>query len=71
VAYERKDRVVVATAPDGEVIAFGKMGRTEAHNLIREIERHPGWAAISPIFGSKAMWPSTLEAKTARPRVVR
>jgi hypothetical protein len=62
-AYERKDRVVVATAPDGEVIAFGKMGYGAALDLVREINKHAGWQAIVPMFGSAGLWPSALEAK--------
>lgn len=61
---ESKDQVVVATAPDGEIIAYGPMRRSEALVLVSEIESHEGWRAVMPLFGSAQMWPSSFEAKT-------
>jgi hypothetical protein len=61
---ENKSEIVVATAPDGEIIAYGTMTRSQAQVLVDEINAHDGWQAVTPIFGSAGMWPSSYEAKS-------
>lgn len=63
---ENKDTVLIVTAPDGEQVVLGPMRHwTDAVPLAGEINAEPGFAAVIPIFGTAALWPSFREAKVS------
>ncbi len=61
---EKKDHVVIATAPDGDRVVLGTMRRSEALELVDEINATGGFSADMPIFGPAGMWQSFKDAKS-------